>query len=140
LSPGASHRHTVSLSPNKLLKEDLVGSLDLIGQPGLNVHTLMFYRPYPGLLAGGLGGQTPSNETTGSAGLTINTVYSQRFKYTYVQDISRTVTYATNAVPPQVVTVNTLYGVNSVSGLYQQLVPANEVPVIPSDAPQVDVI
>lgn len=139
LTPGASHRHTVSLAPNKLLVEDLVASIDLIGQPGLNVHTLMFYRPYPTLLAGGVALQAPTSETTGSSELTINAITTKRFKYTYVQDSSRTVTYASNAVPNQVATVSTLYGVNPTSGLFQQNVGAQNVPQIPVTAPSIDV-
>jgi len=78
LSPGGSHRHNVSLKPNKLIDQSIVGQENLAGIKGLTYMTLAYVR--------GIAGYDIATAVGTVPGLITTVVHTQRVKFSWVAD------------------------------------------------------
>jgi len=123
LTPGASHRHTVSLKPNRLVKEEDVNVNSSPLQPegqiictaGFQCFTLLFMRPYAAVDT--TPASPPPATTVNTPRSLITFVQSNRYTYTQVVGLNQTLTYTTGLPTPGTptfTTVNPLTGVVNV--------------------------
>jgi len=112
LSPGGSHRHLVSLKPNKLVDQSIAGNEDLAGIKGLTYMTLCYTRGIAGYDIASSLGTTP--------GLITSIVHTQRIKFSWVADGgARIYPYSTIPTPETGIKVrNPGSGVYEVAGQY----------------------
>lgn len=100
LASGASHRHQALIKINKLVNQSVSASDYIRGVKGVT-HFVM-------ILVRGIAGFTADSTIGTASRVTLNTIFTQRVKYSYVQDVNNTLTYDDNLVHAGTVTVRNI--------------------------------
>jgi len=96
LPQGATHRHVVNLSPNKIMDETLYNSTVMWGFKGLTVYTMVVIK---GLPVSRTFEADFNNGATTTDSVFLNWVQNRRFKWTWVQNQQNTAQYTNNMLP-----------------------------------------
>ena len=110
MSPGGVHQHVVSLKPNRLIREDVVGGSNMNALAGLTCYTLVLIRPTAGLDITTPGITTPQTQ--------INVIQTRRMAYTWSQDIANSLQYR-NGVARGFAPSDVVRGFNPLTGIGQ---------------------
>lgn len=100
LASGATHRHQSMLKINKVVNQAVAASSNLELVKGITHIVLLLVR--------GIAGYDGGGETGSATRASLNTLFTQRIKYSYIQDVNQTLTYDDNLLHADPVSVRNI--------------------------------